>query len=139
MVGSMLRKKKAVVNYKDWLVGDTEIPKSAPWRHRKRFATLRNRVARVAAHSGHKFTVNSGYRTYAEQAALYDKYLHHGGNLAAKPGTSNHEGGSAMDVSDRGKPIGARAENRKAMRHLGLCLPVHGEAWHVEQGNTWRA
>jgi len=43
--------------------------------------------------------VNSGFRTYAEQAVLYQRYLN-GGNLAAPPGQSNHESGRAVDVSD---------------------------------------
>lgn len=39
----------------------------------------------------------SSYRTYDEQVYLYDLYLHHGGNLAAVPGTSNHGWGIAID------------------------------------------
>lgn len=134
MVGNMPKR----ANYKQWLTGDTEIPKSAPLVHRVRFNRLRNRVARLAAHNGRKLHVNSGYRTYAEQAKLWHDYLH-GGNLAARPGTSNHEKGLAMDVSDRGQPVGSSAKNRTAMKHLRLCLPVPGEKWHMEIGNTWRA
>jgi hypothetical protein len=44
-------------------------------------------------------SVISGFRTYAEQAALYANYLA-GGNIAARPGTSSHESGQAVDVSD---------------------------------------
>jgi hypothetical protein len=47
-------------------------------------------------------TVISGYRTYAEQAALYQRYLA-GGPIAAPPGTSSHERGEAVDVSDAGR------------------------------------
>lgn len=39
----------------------------------------------------------SSYRTYDEQVYLYDLYLHHGGSLAAIPGTSNHGWGIAID------------------------------------------
>jgi phage-related minor tail protein len=46
--------------------------------------------------------VISGFRTYAEQAALYARYLA-GGPIAAKPGTSSHERGEAVDVSDAGR------------------------------------
>lgn len=42
-------------------------------------------------------------RTYAEQKALYDLYEAGRGNLAARPGTSLHEKGNALDVS-RGTP-----------------------------------
>jgi hypothetical protein len=44
-------------------------------------------------------SVLSGFRSYAEQAALYARYLA-GGNIAARPGTSSHERGQAVDVSD---------------------------------------
>ena len=43
----------------------------------------------------------SGYRTYQEQAALYQKYVVEGGQKgrAAKPGTSKHETGKAIDIN----------------------------------------
>jgi hypothetical protein len=41
----------------------------------------------------------SSYRTRSEQEYLYDLYLHHGGNLAAVPGTSNHGWGLAVDFA----------------------------------------
>lgn len=41
--------------------------------------------------------VNSGGRTYQEQAAAYARYKAGRGNLAAKPGTSLHESGIAAD------------------------------------------
>ncbi|MDT5029060.1 MAG: hypothetical protein QOE61_5486 [Micromonosporaceae bacterium] len=44
----------------------------------------------AAKAAGLELHVNSGYRTYAEQAALYNGYLHHGGPLAAAPGHSTH-------------------------------------------------
>jgi hypothetical protein len=40
----------------------------------------------------------SSYRTYAQQVELYQLYLN-GGNLAAKPGWSNHGWGLAVDVA----------------------------------------
>lgn len=60
--------------------------------------TVRRALAFARA-NGWKGQVNSGFRTYAEQVVLYNRYLH-GGNLAAKPGTSRHESGDALDVSD---------------------------------------
>jgi hypothetical protein len=41
----------------------------------------------------------SSYRTYAQQVELYNAYLNGTGNLAAKPGTSNHGWGLAVDVA----------------------------------------
>lgn len=55
-----------------------------------------------ARNHGWKGSVTSGFRTYAEQARLYDNYLHHGGNIAAAPGHSSHESGNAVDVTDIG-------------------------------------
>jgi hypothetical protein len=52
-----------------------------------------------ARQMGWRGSVISGFRTYAEQAALYQRYLA-GGPIAAKPGTSSHERGEAVDVSD---------------------------------------
>lgn len=41
----------------------------------------------------------SSYRTYEQQVELYNAYLNGTGNLAAKPGTSNHGWGDAVDVA----------------------------------------
>lgn len=49
--------------------------------------TLRVSSARVA------------YRPIADQNYFWDLYLHHGGNLAARPGTSNHGWGLAVDLA----------------------------------------
>jgi hypothetical protein len=41
----------------------------------------------------------SSYRSYAEQVELYNLYLSGRGNLAARPGTSNHGWGLAVDLA----------------------------------------
>jgi LAS superfamily LD-carboxypeptidase LdcB len=43
--------------------------------------------------------ISYSYRTYEVQVKKYDDYKHHGGNLAATPGTSNHGWGTALDLS----------------------------------------
>ena len=91
------------VNVRRHLVGDIYLPKGTPLAHRLRFNRLLRKTAAAARDCKQVWIVNSGYRSYAEQAELYDQYLHHGGTLAAKPGTSNHEGGRALDVSVRTK------------------------------------
>jgi hypothetical protein len=87
--------------------------------------------------------VRQGRRTYGEQAALYALYVAGKGNLAAKPGTSNHEFGRAGDcgivVNGREQNIGVSLKARALMRKYGLCLPVRGEKWHVERGSHWVA
>jgi LysM repeat protein len=40
----------------------------------------------------------SGYRSYEQQAAMYEAYLNGTGPLAAPPGTSAHEVGTAVDL-----------------------------------------
>jgi len=85
------------------------------------------RALAYAKTHGWSGSVSSGWRSYAEQAQLYAAYLAGTGNLAAKPGTSNHEGGEAVDVTD---PEGFAA----AMNSLGapdeLFRYVSGEPWH---------
>lgn len=79
--------------------------------------------ARLHGWSG---AVVSGFRSYAEQAALYAKYLNGTGNLAARPGTSNHEGGQAIDVSDT-------EGFARAMALMGagaLRRGIPSEPWH---------
>lgn len=101
-------------------------------------------------------------RTSHRQWELRMLYLNGRGNLAArccskysgkhswkdcgKDSWSNHASGNACDVSvlksGRGGSyvnVGKDDQCRKIMRDLGLCLPVGGEPWHGERGNTWRA
>jgi len=85
------------------------------------------RALSFARGHGWSGTVTSGFRTYGEQAALYQRSPA-GGPLAAKPGTSSHEFGQAVDVTNPGgfgatmtsAPPGARLYNR-----LGAADPVH--------------
>jgi hypothetical protein len=68
----------------------------------------------------------SGYRTRAEQAALFEEKP----DLAAPPGHSNHELGLAADL---GYPGGSA--QRRAHAVAGACaleFPVSYEPWHIE-------
>jgi secretion/DNA translocation related TadE-like protein len=68
----------------------------------------------------------SGYRTRAEQVALYEQKP----GLAAPPGESNHELGLAADL---GYPAGdAEAAAHRVAAPCGLEFPVPYEPWHVE-------
>ena len=73
--------------------------------------------------------VTSGERNSAEQSRLYQRYLA-GGNIAAKPGTSNHERGHALDLTYNGVPIG-RTPAAKYLKRYGLHLSVPGDFPHV--------
>jgi hypothetical protein len=82
--------------------------------------------------------VTSAFRTYAQQAALYARYLA-GGPLAAKPGTSSHEKGEAVDVTDYGTfgAIMERApEYARLYNRLGARDPVHFSITGYQYGGT---
>ncbi|HVG59660.1 MAG TPA: D-alanyl-D-alanine carboxypeptidase family protein, partial [Hyalangium sp.] len=85
----------------------------------------------AAAQAGVNLSATSGFRTMAQQQALYQKYLNGTGNLAAKPGYSNHQNGISMDVG------GIGGYNTKAYNWLknnaskyGFQNDVRGEFWH---------
>lgn len=69
--------------------------------------------------------VTSSFRTRAEQEYLYQLFLSGKGNLAAKPGTSKHEFGLAIDA--RGT-----VDWEAAMTANGFRRTVSSEPWHWE-------
>lgn len=95
--------------------------------------------------------VRSGLRTRAEQQRLYDLYLAGKGNLAAKPGTSRHETGRAIDVYDSGSDPGVTKAGNKRSNWLKANATKYGftangynfpqvEPWHIELvGDPWTA
>ena len=87
-------------------------------------------MKKAARKAGVRLAIRSGYRTHAKQARLYADYVHHRGNLAAKPGFSNHESGRALDlvVSDRDTLRWLRAHADA----FGFRATVPGERWHYE-------
>lgn len=105
---------------------------------------------------GWKMTANSSFRSYEQQKSAYNKYLN-GGNLAAKPGTSNHESGLAVDlvlVND-GKNVLSKSSNCPSssiwpnvgsdsrwfgtqskllcenLADFGLARNIKSEYWHI--------
>jgi peptidoglycan hydrolase-like protein with peptidoglycan-binding domain len=90
------------------------------------------RMDAAATAAGHGLHVNSGYRTYAEQAALYQAYRNGTGNLAAPPGHSTHGLGLSADIQ-----VTDPATLRWLRAHAdayGFVNDVPSEAWHW----TWR-
>ena len=73
-------------------------------------------------------SIVSGFRTRAQQAALYREKPH----LAAPPGHSNHERGLAADLAFA-SDAARRAAHREAAA-CGLGFPVSYEPWHIEPG-----
>lgn len=86
-------------------------------RQSGRDITIAEAVEIVQGIGGH---VTSASRSRAEQQVLYDRYLAGQGPLAAKPGTSAHEVGQAVDIA-KGKGI-SLASIRKAFEDRGVRL-----------------
>lgn len=87
---------------------------------------------------GKDMPINSGGRTYAEQQHLYNLYRAGRGNLAAKPGTSEHESGRAVDFGGALHHAGTREHNwlvqnagRFGFKWTGKNFRQF-EAWHFE-------
>lgn len=77
---------------------------------------------------GVRLSLTSGFRTMEEQKHLYSCYVNqscNNGNLAAKPGFSNHQSGLALDVST------STWLARNAAR-FGFVRTVSQESWHYE-------
>ena len=73
-------------------------------------------------------TGNGGARSRADQQRAWNLYRAGLGPLAARPGTSAHERGLAIDLSPRPGQIPAAAA---LLGRFGLGLTVRGEPWHV--------
>lgn len=107
---------------KQWLTGDVQGLNP----------DLLSKLAQVGQRLGKKLSISSGFRSRQEQEVLYQKYLNGTGNLAAKPGTSNHESGNAADVQVDGQDLASNPQAKAAALEVGLHFPVPGEPWHVE-------
>lgn len=80
----------------------------------------------AARRDGVSLEIRSSFRSRAEQERLYRAYQNGTGNLAARPGTSNHESGQAIDFKNT---PGAWNWLRNNAERFGLRnLP--GEPWH---------
>jgi|JI10StandDraft_1071094.scaffolds.fasta_scaffold134560_3 hypothetical protein len=80
----------------------------------------------AAKQDGVNITITSGARSRAEQEKLYAAYKNGTGNLAAKPGTSNHESGDALDLG----PPSAYAWLKQNAGKFGFKNKIASEPWH---------
>ncbi len=87
--------------------------------------------------AGVALTIESGFRTHAEQKVLYRAWRRGKGNRAARPGESNHQSGRALDISVR-NPDTYTWLSANAGR-FGFKRTVASEPWHWEYVNTPRA
>ncbi len=86
------------------------------------------KMQKAANAAGVSLAVNSGFRTMAEQQHLYHCYQTgscNNGNLAARPGYSNHQNGRALDLSTSSWLASNAAR-------FGFKRTVPSEAWHYE-------
>lgn len=86
--------------------------------------------AMIAA-SGGRLRIVSGFRSHAQQQALWDEAVKRYGEIGARkwvapPGHSNHEHGVAADLG------GDLALAHKLAPQFGLVFPMPWEDWHVE-------
>jgi len=89
-------------------------------------------VAAAFAATGIRLTLTEGYRTYARQVYLYALYKSGLGNVAAKPGTSNHGLGVAVDMGNYGSVRMWAWLSSNAPRYGWSWAQgkASGEAWH---------
>ncbi len=87
-------------------------------------------MARAAEKAGIDLRVRSGFRNHAKQQKLYKAYRKGEGNLAARPGFSNHESGRALDIYITDYRVLEWLE--KHASEYGFHRTVPGEAWHWE-------
>lgn len=78
-------------------------------------------------------SINSGFRTFAKQKELFDLYKSGRGNLAARPGASNHQDGIAIDLNTHGFEGSSTYDwLKKNATAFGFIRTVNKEHWHWE-------
>jgi predicted chitinase len=98
-----------------------------------------SRLQAGAASAGYRLTINSGFRVLARQTYFWNCYQEklsnrpkpwcNNGNKAARPGTSNHGTGIALDLNLSTSAYGWMRNN--AARY-GFIRTVSSETWHWE-------
>jgi hypothetical protein len=84
----------------------------------------------AADRAGVSLSINSGFRTMDQQKYLYNCYQTkrcNNGNLAARPGYSNHQNGEALDLATNNWTW---VKNNAAK--FGFRATVPSERWHYE-------
>jgi hypothetical protein len=99
------------------LSGDTDFVPALGW--------MLSALARATVGN---ISVTSGYRSYAEQAALFA--ANPNPRMVAPPGRSNHGRGIAADIGPQRPSYGGKE------RQFGLNFPMSWEPWHIELAGT---
>lgn len=88
------------------------------------------RMVADAARQGVSISLTSSYRSNAEQAVLYQRYLNGTGNLAAPPGRSGHNRGTSIDVAAGIEWIQKHGA-KYGWYNTGMSFPQK-ERWHFD-------
>jgi len=88
------------------------------------------RMRTAAQRDGVALRINSGFRTMEHQHALYAAFRQGRGNLAARPGESNHQSGHALDLNTA--TPGVFPWLQRNARRFGFRRTVPSEPWHWE-------
>jgi len=86
----------------------------------------------AAAAESVTLVVNSSFRSMEAQERLYAEYQAGTGNLAARPGYSNHQGGIAVDIQTGGTGTKVYAWLDRNAARYGFKRTVASEPWHWE-------
>ena len=127
-VGDVIARARAVMDPEKLL------PAPVTFAHEGLDPRLAVAVEALVDASGGRISIGSGYRTYEEQSALWAEALARYGDpeiaddWVARPGTSMHERGLAVDLE------GDLALAERLVTELGLPLhsPLPNEPWHFE-------
>jgi LAS superfamily LD-carboxypeptidase LdcB len=110
-------------------IGDAEVEVNTA----RAFRTM----AKAARKAGIELVIRSGFRSHEKQKQLYKEYRRGWGNLAARPGYSNHQSGRALDIYIDDYNV------YEWLRHhagkFGFKRTVKREAWHWEYVGTRQA
>jgi len=129
-----------LVGYSNKLV---EVPSRGNHKMIEEVAPYVLAMINAAAQEGVTLRVTSGFRTMSDQQRLWGDYQAGRGNLAARPGTSKHQAGIAVDFDYAAKQSNAPDYNtaydwlvRNAYL-FGFVRTVHIERWHWEYWGDW--
>lgn len=91
---------------------------------------LRQIALQIVAESGGRVWIGSGWRSTAHQTQLYNAWRNgtYDVPVVARPGTSRHEHGEAIDFG------GDLRLAQQLARKYGLVFPIEGEPWHGQLG-----
>lgn len=88
------------------------------------------KMALAAKKAGIEMLIRSGFRSNDAQRALYARFRKGWGNLAARPGFSNHQSGKAVDIVIEDYKVYDWLKRNAAK--FGFKRTVRREAWHWE-------